>query len=65
MTLVFLSRYNVLVIGDLMHSCGDIFGKLSEPPCLASIYLVNPLYILPSRPWSLRALMSCYSIHVM
>ena len=64
-TLVFLSRYSVLVIGDLVQSCGDILGKFSEPPCLASIYLVNPLYILLSRYWSLRAFMSCSPIHVM
>ena len=64
MTLVFFSRYSVLVIGDLMHSCGNIFGKLSVPPCLANIYLINPLYILPSRPWSLGAFMNCSCIDV-
>ena len=65
MALVFFSRYSVLIIGDLMQSCRDILGKLSEPLCLANIYLVNPLYILPNRPWSLRAFMSCSPIHVM
>ena len=65
MTLIFLSMYSVLVIGDLVQSCGDILGRLSELPCLTSIYWVNPLYILPNRHWSLRVFMSCSPIHIM
>lgn len=38
--------------------------RLSDHPCLASMCLVNPLYILPSLLLSLRALISCSPIHV-
>ena len=63
--LVVLRRYNVLVIGDLIQSCWDIRGKFNDPPCLASMCFVNPLYIFPSLPLSLRALMSCSLMYVM
>ena len=59
-----LSRKNVRVIGDLMQSWRDIRGKLSAPPCLASMCVVKPLYIFPSRLVSLRALISCSPIQV-
>ena len=62
--LVVLSRNNVFVIDDLIQLCWDMHGRFSDPPCLACICLVNPLYIFPSLPWSLRALMSCSPIHV-
>ena len=62
--LVVLSRYRVLVIGDLIQSCWVMRGRFSDPPCLASMYFVNPLYIFPSRPLSLRAFMSCSPMHV-
>ena len=39
-------------------------GRLSGPPYLASMCSVNPLYILPSRPLSLRAFISCSPIHM-
>ena len=63
--LVVLSMYSVLVIGDLIQSCLDMRGRFSNPPCLANMYFVNSLYIFPSLPLSLRALMSCSPIHVM
>ena len=64
MPLVVLSRNNVRVIGDLIQSWRDMRGRLSDPPCLASMYLVIPLYIFPSLPLSLKALISCSPIHV-
>ena len=64
MSLVVLSRNNVRVIGDLIQSWRDMRGRLNDPPCLASMYLVNPFYISPSRPLSLRALISWSPIHV-
>jgi hypothetical protein len=63
--LVFLSRNSVLVIGDLMQSCWDMRVKFCAPPCLASMCCIKPLYIMPSRHLSLRALMSCLPMHIM
>ena len=62
--LVVFSMNNVRVIGDLIQSWRDICGRLNDPPCLANMCLVNPLYIFPSRPLSLKALISCSPIHV-
>ena len=64
MPLVVLSRNNVCVIGDLMQSWRDMRGRFSDPPCLAGIYLVNPLHIFSNIHLSLRALISCSPIHV-
>ena len=63
--LVVLSRYSVLVIGDLIQSCWVMRGRCSDPPCLASMYFVNLLYIFSSLPLSLRAFISCSPMHVM
>jgi hypothetical protein len=63
--LVVLSRNRVRVIGDLMQSWCDMRVRFCAPPCLASMCLTNPVYILPSLPLSLRALMSCSPMHVM
>ena len=60
-----LSRNRVRVIGDLVQSWCDMRDKFCAPPCLASMCLINPLYILPSLPLSVSALMSCSPIHVM
>ena len=65
MLLVVLSKNNVLVIGDLIQSCWHMRGKSSDLPYLASICMVNPVYILPSLPLSLRALITWSPIHVM
>ena len=64
MPLVVLSMNNVRVIGDLIQSWRDMRGRLSEPLCLASMCLVNLLYIFPSRSLSLRTLISCSPIYV-
>ena len=63
--LVVWSRYSVVVSGDLIQSCWDMRGRFSDPPCLTSMCFVNTLYIFPSLPLSLRALMSCSPMHVM
>ena len=39
--------------------------RFYAPPCLTSMCLTNLLYILPSLPLSLRALMNYYPMHVM
>ena len=62
--LVVLSKSRVRVIGGLMQSWCDMRVRFCAPPCLATMCLINPLYILPSLPLSLRALMSCSPIHV-
>ena len=59
-----LSRNKVLVIGDLIQPWCDMCVRFCAPPCLASICFTNPLYIFPSLPLSLRALMSCSPMHV-
>ena len=64
MPLIVLSKNSVRVIGDRIQSWRDMRGRLRDPPFLASMCLVNPLYIFPSRPLSLRALISCSPIHV-
>ena len=64
MSLVVFSKNSVRIIGDLMQSWQDMHGRLTDPPCLVSMCLVNPLHIFPSRPLLLRALISCLPIHV-
>ena len=46
-------------MGDLVHACCLSFGRCSDPPYLAAMYLVSPWYISPSCPGSLRACISC------
>ena len=58
-SLVVLSKNKVRVIGDLMQSWCDMRVGFCAPPCLASMCLIIPLYILPSLPLSLRALLNC------
>ena len=41
--LVTFSRKRVLVIGDRIQSCWVMRGRLSDPPCLASMWFVSPL----------------------
>ena len=64
MPLVFLSRNNVRIIGDIIQSWRDMRGRLNDPPCLANMCLVNPLYIFPSLLLSLRAVISCSPMHL-
>ena len=45
MPLVVLSRNNVCVVGDLIQFGRDMRSRLSDPPCLANMCLVNLLYI--------------------
>ena len=63
--LIILSKYNVRVIGNLIQSCEDMRGRFRDPPYLASICVIRPLYIFSSHHWSLRALMSCSPMQVM
>ena len=63
--LVVFNRNRDHVIGDLVQSWGEMCGRFCAPPCLASMCCINPLYIFPSLPLSLRAFMSCSPIHVM
>lgn len=63
--LIVLSMYSVLVIGDLIQSCWDMRGMFNDPPYLASMYFVMPVYILSSLSLALRALMSCSPMHMM
>ena len=37
-----LSRKRVRAVGDLTHACCLSFGRWSEPPYLAAMYLVRP-----------------------
>jgi hypothetical protein len=60
----FFSKNRDLVIGDLVQSWGDILVRFCAPPCLENMCWINPLYILPSLPLSLRAFMSCSPMHV-
>ena len=53
------SRNSVLAIGDLRQACCLSFGRCSEPPYLADMYLASPWYIIPSWPGSLRACINC------
>ena len=63
--LIVFSRYNVLVIGNLMQSCWDMRGRFRDPLCFPSMCLAKALYIFPRMPLSLSAL-KCYSpMHVM
>ena len=57
--LLFLIKNSVLVVGDLIQSWCLILGIFSAPPYLASIKYMRPLYIIPSLPFSFRALRSC------
>ena len=38
----FVSRKRVRAMGDLVHACCFSFGRWSEPPYLAAMYLVRP-----------------------
>ena len=53
------NRKRVLAMGDLVHACCLSLERCSEPPYLATMYLVRPWYMCPSWPGSLRAWMSC------
>ena len=44
--LVVLNKYNVLMIGDLIQSFGDMRGRFSDLSCLTNMYVVSPLYTL-------------------
>ena len=59
------SRFKDLVIGDLVQSWCETCVRFCALLCLANMYCINPLYIFPSFPLSLRALTSCSPIHVM
>jgi hypothetical protein len=59
----FLSRNNVLMIGDRVQSCRVRRCRLRAPPNFASTKLTRPTYILPRRPLSLRACFSCSPIY--
>ena len=63
--LVVVIRYSVFVIGDFIGSSWGMRDKFNDPPYLTSRCFVNPLYIFLSLSLSLRALISCSSMHVM
>jgi hypothetical protein len=58
------SRYRVLAVGECKHASLLSSGRCWEPPYLAKMWLVRPMYIIPSLPGSFRALRSCFPIHV-
>ena len=60
----FFIRNSVRVVGDLIQSWYLILCISSAPPCLASIYCVSPLYIIPNLPGSFSAFLSCSLIHL-
>jgi hypothetical protein len=59
-----LSRYRVLPVGECKHASLLSNGKCWEPPYLARIWFVSPMYMIPSLPGSFRALWSYLPIHV-
>ena len=52
-------------MGNLVHACSLSLGRSSQPPYLATMYLVRPWYMWPSCPGSLRAWMSCSPMQCM
>jgi hypothetical protein len=58
------SRYRVLAVGKCKHASLLSSGRCWEQPYLARMWLVRPMYIIPSLPGSFRALRGCFPIHV-
>jgi hypothetical protein len=54
----------VRVIGEWRHAAVVIVVSIVDPSYLAKINFVSPLYIIPSRPWSFRASLSCSPMHL-
>ena len=61
----FLSKNNVLAMGEREHACCFSLGRCREPPYVAVMNLVRPWYIIPSWPRSLRACSNCWPIQWM
>lgn len=59
------NRKSVRAMGDLEHACCLSLGRCNEPPYLADMYLARPWYMVPYRPRSLTACISCWPMRCM